>query len=216
MMHERNQRVLIEDAKGTRMRFHYDARGNLERVVQGNEGSLEFSYDHPGRLKEISVAGCIKAKNTYSEDGQLIATEDGCGNKREIKYNDRGLPGEITRPDGSWLQLDYDARGNLSGLQSDGTAVRMDYDALNRFTSITDPLGNKTGYEYDDKNRIRRIQDAQGRYREFRYDGEDHLVSFRDFDGETVEYRYNEIGKLAGIIDKEGNKTEIFYNSMWE
>ena len=84
------------------------------------------------------------------------------------------------------------------------------YNSAGQLLTVTDALGEKTGYAYDTFGRLTRITNADGKTAaSYTYDKFDNIASFTDADGWTVLYEYDNADRLtkAAYPDKT---TELY------
>lgn len=182
---------------GTKLAFHQDAQGRIERIEQlsldrqlilewlqfaysgreitvtGSDGlSLIYAYDEADRLLQISSGDVLWIRYIYDSNGQLTRCE---------------------RPDRSYLQIDYDDSGRVQALMAphgvDLTPVVIArYVYGEGYTDIYNALGIKTRYRFED----------------------DRLTAIEAYDLEESLYRTKRFwwrqGKLAAfaLLDTQG------------
>jgi YD repeat-containing protein len=129
---------------------------------------------------------------------------------------------------------------------TDSTPVALtthfEYDALDRITRVTDPLGNEVIHHYDANgqlwqethryrrpdgsfelrdvvtrtfdaaDRVRTETDALGNVSTYSYDRTGNLVADTDAEGQTTRYEYDAMGRRTAVIDATGYRTETTYN----
>lgn len=90
----------------------------------------------------------------------------------------------------------------------------MTFDALTRLTSVTDALGNVTGYAYDEiGNRISQT-DANNHVTKFAYDQRGRKIAYTLPLGQTESYSYDAAGNLISRTDFRGKITTYSYDPM--
>lgn len=200
---ERNSKGRITDViapNGTRLTYHYDGREDLERVIDRDESTTQYTYNNAhGLLDIIDPLNRPVLKNLYDDEGRLYAQEDGNG---QIKTFDHDLDAKtslVTDRDGRSTLLEYDERGLVqfeTVLIGDGTYNQdiviaysydangnqetraigdsvwiADFDARNNQLFAQDPEGNTVFYrEYNDRGQETVIEDEMGRVSNMQYD----------------------------------------------
>ena len=96
---------------------------------------------------------------TYSQTGDLLSSKNGLGQTTTYDgYNNLGLPGSITGPNGEKLAYVYDGRGRIVDQQTfrnGGTQhTYYEYDGFGRLSRITAPDGMTHSYQYDAAGRL--------------------------------------------------------------
>nr|WP_255609647.1 RHS repeat domain-containing protein [Methylosinus sp. Sm6] len=112
--------------------------------------------------------------------------------------------------------------GPASATQIDLT-TRYEYDALDRITKITDPLGNESIQNFDANGQLwkvtHRYKKSDGTYdvrdvvtRSF--DAADRVLTETDAGGNVKSYSYDEAGNVIAVLDAEGHTTRFEYDAM--
>lgn len=109
-----------------------------------------YGYDRNRKLTSISLS-------PDTDDESLPGVVDS-GNRREYKYDERGLLFQITQAantaDVLVTQLDYDRNGRISRAEigvgeTDARVWQVDRDEARRTVSVHDPMGNLVIYGYE-------------------------------------------------------------------
>ena len=88
--------------------------------------------------------------------------------------------------------------------QPDGESYLYTYDAVQRLTGITTPLGYETAFTYSNGNDILVKQDNLDRTTEYTYDIMHRLTSVTDPEGGVTTYGYDERGNQSEVTDALG------------
>lgn len=157
----------------------YEYSGNqLDHIHFASTGggvkeNYYFNYDSYGNVKQTKVGTATLSTNTYAaNNGALISTEYGTGDKIENKYDELGnLKKVIATPDGKSSKEKYTWAYNSAGV----TTIHRDYENGRRYFYRYDSLGrlitqeirsnedvNHThigsiGYEYDLRNNLTKL-----------------------------------------------------------
>lgn len=157
-----NKRRLLESeslaygAKVYNIERGYDANGSASRLIYP-VNSLTIDYA-PNALGEPSRIGSYATNLTYHPNGAVASFTYGNGIVRNLTQNTRGLP--LAATDGAILRdtYTYDKNGNVSGITDEAgasTSRTMQYDGLDRLTSVTAPsLWGTTTYGYDAQDNL--------------------------------------------------------------
>ena len=180
----------------------YNTVGKPEKVTDKEGNETRLGYDPAGNLsEEISPTGAVSVYR-YDRNNRLV----------QVKLQAAGEDGAARVVD-----YTYDPAGNLLKTQAGGvedplSVTTYEYDALNRVTAVTDPVGGKTTYQYDRKSgRISSITDAAGNRRTFRYNKMGELTEETDIRGNTTKYEYNALGSPVSVTDGAGRTTRHYY-----
>jgi YD repeat-containing protein len=101
--------------------------------------------------------------------------------------------------------------------------LTYEYDALDRITKITDPLGNESIQSFDANGQLwkvtHRYKKSDGTYdvrdvvtRSF--DAADRVLTETDAGGNVTSYSYDEAGNVIAVLDAEGHTTRFEYDAM--
>jgi len=130
----------------------------LTQVINALNEKTKIAYESHNKPMYIEVAGEVKAKNTYDEDGRLLITSDGLGNTYTFSYDTKinasitkNKASEVMQPDDSTLTFRYDEKGNIS--------------------KLSDASGTKSLYAYTDKGQLESLthEDANGILDRYQY-----------------------------------------------
>ena len=147
--------------------INYDTTtGRVSSVV--NEGvSWTYSFTDNGATRTMVATGPLGAQHTVDSDiakSLILSDTDALGRTTSYQYDAVGRVTRVTRPEGNYTDLAYDARGNVttttsvakagSGLANIVTSASFDATCANSKTcnqpnSTTDALGHVTDYSYD-------------------------------------------------------------------
>lgn len=110
----------------------------------------------------------------------------------------------------------YDTAGNVIS-ETEKTAKgnertkHFEYDDMGRVISVTDAMGNMSGYTYDANGNILTVNetDKEGNSKEITrtYDSMNRVTSYTDYKGDTVKYGYDELGNIISIKCEEPNES---------
>ncbi|MEV0211076.1 DUF6531 domain-containing protein [Streptomyces sp. NPDC050788] len=208
---------LIEerDALGHTVTQEWDRRDHLLRRTDPLGRSLRMEWDEAGRLTAVRLP-----------DGSVSTT----------RYDDLGMPVEITEYDGAVLRQEYDERGNCTALTTpDGATTAFTRDstgalatltdatgAVHRFINnpaglpvlATDPLGSTSTYTYDPFGRCTSVVDALGGRTLRTWTPEGCLTSRTDPNGSTEHWTYDGEGNQLTHTDALGRTTTFTYGAF--
>ena len=103
-------------------------------------------------------------------------------------------------------QRNYDAAGNLIyETDSEGYALKHEYDVFNRRTKTLYPDGSTTEYTWNRLD-IARIKDRSGKITEYRYNAARKLESVKDA-LRTISFGYDAAGRSTSLTDGRGKVT---------
>ena len=186
------------DAGGSTTRYTYTMSGKLASVTDPVGNTTEYTYDALDNLTAIRRKGKNGEKDhvtAYQRDpfGRVLCSTDPLGMKEHFRYDALGRPVWKKDRDGNETATAYTMTGQTAGIRyADGTAVEMQYDALNRLTRVRDSLGETT---------IRR--DRTGR-----------VTAVTDHNGQTVSYEWGAQGERKSTTYPGGQQTAYTYDSL--
>ena len=212
---ERNQKTSIVDKMGNEKKYEYDAVGNLTRIINPLNETLDIKYNSKRQVTAMIFCDKVIRENTYDSRGNLIEKKDAIGRVMKVENNVQGKPVCVVAPDGSKLLLTYDLRGNVTSITDAlGGRTAYAYDSLNRVTSTTDAMGNRTEYEYDAKGHLIRVKKADGYDKTYTYNAGSLVTEIRDFNGAVTKKEYNGLNKLEKIILPNNGEIKYEYNEL--
>lgn len=212
---DRGQPIVTTDSLGRERRFHYDALGQIERLVdaantaqaQMTDTSIRIGRDEHGRIDSITTPNGLQTRQVVDDFGRAIATisadsgtllrvfdpadrlvasKDANGNRAEYSYD---VAGRIIK------QTVLDARARTDAARGSVTTWR--YDGL-RLSAVDHPSQSER-YTYDGKGRVESKTvtlilasgGAVSSRTEYGYDDMGRLASMSLPDGSVIEYRRN-------------------------
>jgi len=166
-----------------------------------------YSYDKTMALVAMTAPGGVTESRTYNSRGLLETFTDTRGNILRYAYDAAGRFISTTLPGGDVIAHVLDHNGNRrQTTRNDVPQIEREFDEINRLTSRTDRLRQKTvGYSYTPMNRIERLL-----YPDlltpvlYTYDGRHRLQTVVDFHGRKTSYSYWPGGRLKNTAYPNG------------
>ncbi|WP_235967889.1 RHS repeat-associated core domain-containing protein [Streptomyces mesophilus] len=223
------QRCTVKDARGKVTSFHYDTKGNLDKVTppaplgvttytydelgrpktvtDGRGTTVETTYDNRDRVKQVKT-GTTTVTYHYDGDGNLRQRDDATGT---IKYEFDPLSRETTRTlqNGAQTQLTYTPAGNVDTYRDPAGLVDYTYDAANNLRELKDPQGRLTKYEYNNNDTRKNTTYPGNIIQEITLDKSDRPTTIKATSAKgtlvnlTYTYAYVPVG---GTASKDGTK----------
>ncbi|MGR3278198.1 putative Ig domain-containing protein [Acaryochloris marina NIES-2412] len=218
--------------------YTYDEVGNLKTVIDPLGGETVMAYDAVNRLTLRELPNGVRTIYGYNDLDQIVnlthlRTDGTVLASFSYERNGVGEPTKITREDGSYRLLGYDASLRLISEnyhEADGKLideVTYTYDVAGNRTAVQSNAG-RDEYSYGSGFQLTGIQgsggsetyshDSNGRLTEINRDGEvldlDHDVYDRlqqvenQITGDTTQYLYDGEGRRIG---ETGGATELRY-----
>jgi len=201
---QQGQPLTVTDPLGNATRIEYDAAGNMVASIDPLNNRKEYSYDASGNLVGIKDPLGNITSTTYNSDNRLKSVKDPLGRTTNIISDFRDRITEITDPTGNRKTFGYDGNSNLIKITDTAGVTTLAYDPLNRLKSLTDPMGNITGYDYSDSGSCPSCGGSSTA----------NPARITDPLGNVTRNIYNKIGKLTSVTDPLGNATGIIRDAV--
>ena len=209
------RRVTVIDALGNETRYTYNDLDLLSSVERA-EGTIENEitddnfpqvdgkghitvYEHDLSGKLVSVTDALGQKDIYSydESGELISQIDRDGNETVYTRDKNGNITGIKYADGNEVRYSYSAINLLKEVQDKIGLTKIESDIVGRTISVTNPDGQRVGYEYGPYDEKTAIVYPDGKRAEYHYDAFRRLIELKDTNAqESINYEYDTIGRL--------------------
>jgi RHS repeat-associated protein len=241
-----DQPTVVVDKRGhAHTRVYYGATDSASGAVKGRLAEVRATVNGaPDVTLERYTYHADPAAPAFAQLRQRIEYLDPAdpGRRRVTDYayetgsNGLNLAEAVVSGSGQSVRTTYahDRLGRRTGVTLwrrssplDATRIPLttsyEYDALDRVTRITDPLGQITETLYDRNGRVaaERVhhRQADGTYvvravATHRYDAADRRVATIDVDGHATRFAYDESGNLVAETDANGRTTRYEYDPM--
>ena len=183
-----------------------DAQGRKRRWFHDKD------KHYTGHIDELGG----RLKHELDAFGNLIALTDEAGRVTSYTLDARGLPTQITSPDGASTRIAYDPQlGKITQITSPDEAVtRRRYDTRGNLIETTDALGHSTGYQYDSRGLPIVITDALGRNVKLDYNSAGQITAMTDCTGQRTLYEWDAWDHLERITDALGQVTHYQHDAL--
>ena len=206
-----------KDVSGNVVSYTYQASGMLQQVLNasGEKTILDYTGTSLTRIRVERADGSQFSRVSYGYDSS---------NRLQVVTVD-------LTPDNAQDNIVYTTSYTYDGAskrvrtvtQSDGSAISINYDSSSRVTSITDALGNITGYLYSTgqttvtDGRLVSVQqrdavNADLGTSRYYYDNNHQLRMTEDATGVRTWLLYDAAGRRNGEVDGTGSLTEYVYD----
>ena len=146
------------------------------------------------------------------------------------RYDLAGRPLQLTDPNGTVTDLEYDTRGRMTarkvrgvieGTEVDDAISRIAYDDAGLVAGITSPDGVEIGFIYSAAGRLTHVFDALGNSVQYTLDGAGNRVREETRDPGNVLRRdlsrvYDQLGQLKTLADAGSNPADFTYTPRGE
>jgi RHS repeat-associated protein len=189
---------------------HYDADGNLDYTIDGDNNRTDFTHDAAGGLTVTTRLDGTTLKTDYFADGSVQDQKDGLNNTTTYTYDALGREATSADPLGNTTAYGYDGAGNLLTRQVPGGncaaspktgCVSYLYDIADQITGITYSDGttpNVTNIAYDGNGRRTSMTDGTGTST-WAWDSLGRLTKSVNGAGSTMQYGYDLAGRITSM-----------------
>jgi RHS repeat-associated protein len=209
--------------------YDYDAEGRLTSVTDCGGRTVKLEYDSSGRLQRLLGPEPVRSDEwiavveyAYTPEGLLAEVHDSLGHATQYEY-DGALMVQETDRNGVAFFWTYDGRGTGARCvrtwgQSNGEVIynhKIDYDAANRTTLVTNSYDAKTLYKMNLIGAVVEVIDAMGGKASREYDDDLHLVAEIDQLGSRTTHHYGPRGQLVGTVYPDGSRLVMKHDRRW-
>ena len=207
--------------------YAYNARNDPTSATDAAGRSYTFAYDGNGNLTGLTTPMSGATTTLTNAQGQPVQATDALGTTAVLTRDAAGnIIREEMRDAGNTLlrrmEWTYDANGNkrseklyrtIGGVLTAQT-TQFGYDAANRLTTVTDPLGGITRTEYNAAGRVVARIDTLGRRTSFGLDTFGRMTSTTHPDTSVESVTYDVNGNVASQSDAVGRITTYSYDEL--
>jgi RHS repeat-associated protein len=194
--------LTITAPTGEKTTITRDGHGNAETVSRPAPGkstqTTTYSYDANGNVKSAVDPLKHTWSYEYNNPGDRTGETDPEGDRRTLGYNEDSRETSTVSP-----------AGNVKGAEASQFTTKIERDAQNRPTTITDPLGHTIKYTYDANGNLETITDSNGHTTTFTYDADNEATKTKEANGTATETGYDGSGRVTSQTD--GNKYTTTY-----
>lgn len=228
-----NRRIAISNFAGI-TKFEYDNLGQLTKLVDPINHSLEFNYND-ANLIGASVDALSRVTITeYDKADNLKTLTNHRGNKVHYDYNSLNKLVKVLDVDNETTYYQYDSMGRLKyltdgnnhvqqykygkgGLLTDykdgaGNSYTYQYDLNGNENKIIKPVGN-ISKEYDKINRLIKVINSTGDTYNYTYDANNNLTKAKNNTG-TSGFYYDELNRMNRYVDLFGKEVKFGFNPV--
>lgn len=205
--------------------YVYDGNGNVVQVTDPLGGTTTFTYDAASRMETRTLPNGVQTSWTYDVRNRVesVTHRDGGGAVlASERYARRatGEPERITREDGSYVQLGYDAAGRLTSeryhdsagtltgehtyaYDADGNRIQKDADTYTYGAGFRLASAGSDSFGYDAAGRVTSL--TRGGTTTLSYDTADHVTAVTQ-GGATTSYQCDGAGRRVAVDDAGANR----------
>ena len=159
----------VSNSDGDTYRFEYDESGNLIKLIDSKNNTVNFGYDvnnNQDRVVIKAVIGgmqkIIEYNKEFNADNQLIESSDEFGNTVSYTYDQDQRLKTITNPIGVTTTYSYDILNNLTSIiksqENEITGCTYQYNFDRTLKKIICPGNMEYAFQYDSYRRVSDIK----------------------------------------------------------
>jgi RHS repeat-associated protein len=200
--------------------YSYDTFGNLTSVLDPAGGLTTMTYDVGNRLTSRSLPNGIVTSYSYDDLDRVASITHKQGNTvlASVTYERNGIgePSKITREDGSYVTLSYDASLRLTEEKYHSPAgvltetISYSYNAAGQRTAKVDRTGTDT-YRYKPGFQLDAITGTGDEDYSYDTDGRLNLIQRN---GTTLDFDHDTYNRIASISSSNGEQTTYLYDAQ--
>lgn len=190
----------------------------LKKKTDRNGNWISINRDATGKIETVSSSDEECYQFTY-ENGYIskITNLRDITETVEYKYKENKLV-SVKDTDGDAVRMEYDQDGHMTKLiKCDGSEVKFEYGKEKTggkllTTSTTNEEGKTEYFDYDIENKITTYKDHDGNVTVYHYDDKHRTVEQQNPDGTVIKNIYDAKGNLK-LKNINGNITSYDYDS---
>ena len=208
----------IEERNGNYLTITRLANGAISVVSDSAGRTLSFASDTQGKITQVTDPAGRVFKYVYDSQGNLIKATDPLRKTTIYVYDGNHNLTTKTDANGHSLYFEYDSSDRAYHSWQDGgnNALTLNFNWLNKTTTVTDSLGNSTNYEYNYYGLVHKVTDAQNNVELTVWDANFNKTSSADKNGNTANFTYDSRGNLLTKTDPQNNTTTFTYEPNFD
>ena len=207
--------IMVTD--GSKLKYNFDAGGNLTSQVDANNNKLTYNYNADGTLSCITDArGAVTQMTGYS-GGKVTSFKDPTGaSYGPFTYDASNQLTDFTDRGGNKISYGYDGAGNLTSITDpNGNKYTLGYDSSRRVTSLAEPNGNSpatTTFAYPSAGQTNET-DPNNHTTQYFFDGDGKQTKATDPLGHSQSKTYTANFNVATTSDGMNNSSTASYDA---
>ena len=224
-----NMTSLVDPNKGE-TKWTYNGTHDVLSMTDPNGETTTVTRDAHGNAEAVSRPAPGKSTQTttyhYNANGQLTSMVDPLKHTWSYEYNGQGDRTAVIDPEGGKRTFGYNEDsyktstvsplGNAKGAEASQYTTKIERDAQNRATTVTDPLGHTVKYVYDGDGNLETLTDSEGHPTTNTYNGDNQPTKVKEPNGGVTETEYDGAGRVTAQIDGNKHKTTYVRNILGE
>jgi len=203
---------------GTIQTFESDSLGKITRRTDAAGLMTTIERDADGNPVTTTFPDGTVISATFDNRGNLTSFSDNVrGGTRTLEYQQAfNRLTRITDSQGNTTKLDYDERGNLTGLTSPTDRnLAFTHNARGLTETSTDALGTQRQFEYNEAGNLVRLTEGTSTARrttDITYTGEGLPATLTNAEGQQSGFEYDVEGRLTRLALPDGRAIAIAYD----
>ena len=198
-------------------KWQYDAKGLVQTYTDGAGMVLQYVYDNLDRPTSVNYPDSGSRQVTYGGCPAVVLSETSRGGAQTLyEYDPARQLVAVTNSARERTQYEHDADGNVTRVVNAAgkTAVRTEYDVMDRRVAEYDGLNQKTSYQYGGFGERAAVASPTGTSIKYGYNSTLDLTSLTPTDGKTaaIGLTYDAYGRPQTMTDAVGT-TQYAYNA---
>ncbi|MFW7382167.1 MAG: RHS repeat-associated core domain-containing protein [Oligoflexus sp.] len=205
------QTLLVTNAKGEKVKYTYDSRGNLTKILNPAGQLTELFYDEHGRMILLDDPAAGVSRKYYNSLDMVYRSQDADG--IEVTYGFDNLARKVSKTyskvgkilsQESWI---YDESengiGQLSVASKGSYSQSYQYDAKARIKSLATSFAGQSYFDtyiYDELSRLKEKNFASGEHTAYQYGPHGDLIEITDKLQKNTLWSLNETTASGSII----------------
>ena len=200
--------------------YGYDSFGRLKEKNFPNGTRTTYAYDEKSQLRELLHTDKEGILDRYTYEYDLLGNKTGITKERRNLEEESGAYtygydalerlSSIHKDGIRQTRYTYDAFGNRTGKEEQGTQIRYRYNSLNQLVSLTDQNAggsvSREIYRYDRRGNLSQIlKDGQVK-NQYVYGAINRLEQAVNGSGAKANYLYNGLGHRVGKQEAENQE----------
>ncbi|MBX3043770.1 MAG: RHS repeat protein [Candidatus Kapabacteria bacterium] len=203
---------LISDEYGNNISLSYNEDYNLKTVVYPSGKSITLEYEN-SFLKRIILPGGLETTYFYDVKGNLISAILPSDKYYLYKYDSCSNLIKISTAHNE-LTFSYDDMNRVSGFINhyDDLVYRIEYDTLQKKTTVYMPDGSEKIFMYDSLERSTEYRFLNFRSRKA-YNSGNQIIQKSDSYGNNTNYIYDDKGRLSTVNFPDNTSERLNYSN---
>lgn len=193
--------------------YELDEEGRVVKQTDPDGAEQAMTYSASGRLLTWTDAQGQTQSWGYAADGQVESHRSPLGRVTRVERDANGLPAVIVNPDGTRIERQLDAAGNILAVKDAlGRQTRYQLNSRGQVLQTIDPQNRVSSVVYDPQGQVGSETDPAGRVTTYQRDAMGRVVATTTPDGRTTRTEYCTCGQPSATIDALGRRTEYEYD----